>query len=69
MAINPQAVAVLNAARKTWVNNGGELINLPPQEQVDMLKTLSGVGAEIAAKNPTVKAAYQIVREAAERLK
>jgi TRAP-type C4-dicarboxylate transport system substrate-binding protein len=68
-AINPQAVDILNAARKTWVTNGGELINLPPQEQLDMLKTLSSVGEDVAANKPTIKAAYQIVKEAAERLK
>jgi TRAP-type C4-dicarboxylate transport system substrate-binding protein len=68
-AINPQAVDILNVARKTWVNNGGELINLPPQEQVDMLKTLSSVGEDVAASNPAVKEAYRIVKEAAERSK
>jgi TRAP-type C4-dicarboxylate transport system substrate-binding protein len=68
-AINPQAVDILNGARKTWVSNGGELINLPPQEQVDMLKTLSSVGQDVAANKPTIKEAYQIVKEAAERLK
>jgi TRAP-type C4-dicarboxylate transport system substrate-binding protein len=69
VAINPQAVAILNSARKTWLNNGGELINLPPQEQADMLKTLSSVGEDVAANKPAIKGAYQIVREAAERLK
>jgi TRAP-type C4-dicarboxylate transport system substrate-binding protein len=68
-AINPQAVAILNGARKTWVSNGGELINLPPEEQLDMLKTLSSVGEDVAAKKPTIKAAYQVVKEAANRLK
>jgi TRAP-type C4-dicarboxylate transport system substrate-binding protein len=69
VAINPQAVDVLNRARKTWVTNGGELINLPPEEQVDMLKTLSSVGEDVTANKPTIKAAYQVVKEAAERLK
>jgi TRAP-type C4-dicarboxylate transport system substrate-binding protein len=69
VAINPQAVDILNGARKTWVNNGGELINLPPEEQVGMLKTLSSVGEDIAANKPTIKEAYQIVKEAADRLK
>jgi TRAP-type C4-dicarboxylate transport system substrate-binding protein len=68
-AINPQAVDILNGARKTWVNNGGELINLPPQEQADMLKTLSSVGEDVAASKPAIKEAYQIVKEASDRLK
>jgi TRAP-type C4-dicarboxylate transport system substrate-binding protein len=68
-AINPQAVDILNRARKTWVNNGGELIKLPPEEQVDMLKTLSSVGENVAASKPKIKAAYQVVKAAAERSK
>jgi TRAP-type C4-dicarboxylate transport system substrate-binding protein len=68
-AINPQAVDILNRARKTWVNNGGELIKLPPEEQVDMLKTLSSVGENVAASKPKIEAAYQVVKAAAERSK
>lgn len=69
VAINPQGSAILDQARKTWVKNGGELIYLPPQEQAAMLKNLSSVGADVAAKQPAINAAYKIVKEAAERLK
>lgn len=69
IAINPQAIDILNAARKTWTNSGGELINLPPDEQSQMLATLATVGADVAKKNPELSAAYQIVTDAAHRLK
>jgi TRAP-type transport system periplasmic protein len=69
VAINPQAVDILNGARKTWVDHGGELINLPADEQAQMLNTLTSVGDDVAATKPIVKAAYETVKEAAQRLK
>jgi TRAP-type C4-dicarboxylate transport system substrate-binding protein len=69
VAINPEAVKILYGARKTWTDHGGELIHLPPNEQTEMLKMLSSVGDDVAAKNPKIKAAYATVKEAAERLK
>lgn len=68
-AINPQALDILNGARKTWTDHGGELIYLPADEQAKMLKTLTSVGDDVAAKKPLVKTTYEIVREAAQRLK
>ena len=69
MAINPQALDILNEARKTWTDHGGELIALPAGEQAKMLQTLTTVGDDVAAKKPQVKTAYEIVKEAAQRLK
>jgi TRAP-type transport system periplasmic protein len=69
VAINPQAVEITNAARKTWVGAGGELIDLPADEHAQMLKLLASVGEDVAKTKPPVQAAYQIVADAAERLK
>jgi len=68
-AINPQAVDILNGARKTWTDHGGELNYLPTDEQAQMMQTLQTVGEDVAAKNPAVKTDYEIVKEAAQRLK
>jgi TRAP-type C4-dicarboxylate transport system substrate-binding protein len=67
VAINPQAIEILNGARKDWVDHGGELISLPPDEQSSMLKTLVSVGADVSKANPRLSAAYQVVTEAAQR--
>ena len=67
VAVNPQAIDIVNGARKDWVDNGGELINLPPDEQASMLKTLSSVGADVSKAKPQLSAAYQVVTEAAQR--
>jgi hypothetical protein len=67
VAVNPQAIDIVNGARKDWVDNGGELINLPPDEQALMLKTLSSVGADVSKAKPQLSAAYQVVTEAAQR--
>jgi TRAP-type transport system periplasmic protein len=69
VAINPQAIDLIAKARKYWVANGGEFIDLPADEQSAMLKTLASVGADVAKTKPKVQAAYQLVTDAAQRTK
>jgi TRAP-type C4-dicarboxylate transport system substrate-binding protein len=67
VAVNPQAIDIVNGARKDWVDNGGELISLPPEEQASMLKTLASVGEDVSKTKPQLSEAYQVVTEAAQR--
>lgn len=69
LAIAPQAQEITAAARKGWVKAGGELIDLPADEQAQLLKTLSSVGEDVAKSKPQVLAAYHTITEAAQRLK
>jgi TRAP-type C4-dicarboxylate transport system substrate-binding protein len=69
VVINPQAVEILESARKSWVAHKGELIDLPASEQTQMLSLLASVGTDVAKSNPQVGAAYKIVTEAAQRAK
>jgi TRAP-type transport system periplasmic protein len=65
-ATDPQVVAIDDEARKTWVDGGGELISLPPDEQASLLKILAGVGDQVSATKPLLSAAYKIVTDAAK---
>ena len=67
VTINPQAVDLFNKARKAWVDGGGELISLPPDEEVSLLKSLASVGEDVSKAKPAVHDAYEIVAEAARR--
>ena len=67
LAINPEAVEILEGARKGWVNAGGELIDLPPDEQAALIKTLASVGEDVSKTKPKVSEAYQVVVAAAQR--
>jgi hypothetical protein len=49
------------------VDNGGELISLPSDEQTSMLKTLVSAGEDVSKATPQLSAAYQVVTEAAQR--
>lgn len=69
LAIKSQAEDITKAARKRWVAAGGELIDLPTDEQAQMLKIMASVGADVAKTKPQVQQAYQIVTDAAARLK
>src|ERR1700726_2548353 len=66
-AINPQLDELEKQAIKTWSNNGGELIDLPADEQIEMFKILASVGADVAKTKPNVQAAYELVTAAAQR--
>jgi TRAP-type transport system periplasmic protein len=66
-AFQPRAIEIDNAANKTWTDNGGELINLPADEQAEMLKMLSSVGTDVSKEKPALAEAYKIVSDAAQR--
>jgi TRAP-type transport system periplasmic protein len=67
--VDPQTVEIDARADKGWVASGGELIDLPPDEQASMLKTMASVAADVSKTKPAVSAAYQIVAAAAQRTK
>ena len=67
VAINAQAGAINDGARKAWTARGGELIGLPDDERASLLKILAGVGDEVSNAKPLLSAAYQVVTAAAER--
>jgi TRAP-type transport system periplasmic protein len=66
-AINARTVEMADSARKAWIAGGGELVSLPGDEQATMLELLSSVGPDVAKTKPELNAAYQIVKEAAQR--
>jgi TRAP-type transport system periplasmic protein len=67
VAVSPQAIDIVNGARKEWQDHGGELISLPRDEQLTLLKTLASVGEDVSNTKPKLSAAYQVVTEAAQR--
>ncbi len=68
-ALNPVALAMYAEQRKAWVNGRGELISLAPDEQSAMMAMLASVGADIAKTKPALREAYQIVTDAARRVR
>lgn len=67
-AIAPWVVDFNAKARRAWTDNGGELIRLPASDEVALNDTLASVGADVSKPKPQLNAAYQIVREAAQRV-
>jgi hypothetical protein len=67
VAINPEAIDIVVRARKGWRDKGGELIDLPRDEQATFMKTLSSVGEDVAKASPALATAYKIVADAAAR--
>jgi TRAP-type C4-dicarboxylate transport system substrate-binding protein len=67
VSFNPRAIEIENAATKKWTDNGGELINLPADEQASMLKTMSSAVADVVKDKPALAEAYKLVTDAAQR--
>jgi TRAP-type C4-dicarboxylate transport system substrate-binding protein len=69
VAIAPQALQIFATMRKGWTDGGGELISLPPDEQSEMMAKLASVGDDVSKEKPAIREAYEIVVDAAKRLK
>lgn len=64
--VNPWAANFYSKEAEVWKQHG-QIINLPPAEQAKLMKTVADVGAEVAARNPKLKAAYDVFAAAAKR--
>jgi TRAP-type C4-dicarboxylate transport system substrate-binding protein len=67
VAVNTPSAALYEKARKSWTDNGGELIALPADEQAAMMKTLASVGEDVAKAKPQLYEAFKVVSDAAKR--
>jgi TRAP-type transport system periplasmic protein len=67
VAINPIAIGIRKQSEASYTASGGELIKLPADEQISMMKTLASVGADVSRSSPQLAAAYKIVTDAASR--
>ncbi len=67
LAINAPALKMYQEQRKAWVRGGGELISLPPDEQLELMKMLGSVGEDVAKSKPALHEAYAVVTDAAKR--
>ena len=66
-ALSPTTAALYDNARKSWTGNGGELISFPADEQAAMMKTLAGVGDDVAKTKPQLYEAFKVVTDAAKQ--
>jgi TRAP-type C4-dicarboxylate transport system substrate-binding protein len=65
--INPWGLDFRHKMQKAWVAQGGELIELPVNEQAQMMKTLASVGEDVSKTSPSLHDAYETVAAAAKR--
>ncbi|HXQ50637.1 MAG TPA: TRAP transporter substrate-binding protein [Stellaceae bacterium] len=57
----------MDAQRKTWVEHGGELIQLPPAEEAELMKRMSTIADDVGAKRPAIKEMYDQLKAAVKR--
>jgi len=63
------AVGIVDRANKGWVDNGGQLLKLPPAEQAKMMVELKALGGSLLSQNPAVKAEYDELLKVVDRTK
>jgi TRAP-type transport system periplasmic protein len=68
-AINPWEIAFYESQRKVWLQSGGELISLPPDEQATMMANLASVGEDMSKSKPPLHEAYLALVAAVDRAK
>jgi TRAP-type transport system periplasmic protein len=66
--VNPWEVEFYNKARQTWAEHG-ELIRLPENEQTEMIKSVTAIGAAVAKRKSSLEPAYEVFAAAAKRTK
>jgi TRAP-type C4-dicarboxylate transport system substrate-binding protein len=66
--VNPWEIEFFNKARARWAERG-ELISLPANEQAELMKSVTAVGAEVAKRKPRLEQAYRVFVAAANRTK
>ncbi len=55
------------ALRAKWIERGGEIINLPPEDMTELRKRLTPIGSEITKSDPALKRFYdQVLATAAK---
>ena len=52
---------------QVWVKAGGELAELPPEDQAEFRRRLSTVGDDVLKGRPAVIETYRVMKEAAQR--
>jgi TRAP-type C4-dicarboxylate transport system substrate-binding protein len=66
--INPWEADFYIQARQTWSQHG-EIIDLPADEQAEMMSSLEAVGQDVAKQKPELAAAYEVFAAVAKRTK
>ncbi len=64
--VNPWEVAFYAKQRQIWAQHA-ELISLPADEQAAMMKSLAGVGADVAKRRPELQQAFDTFVAATKR--
>jgi TRAP-type C4-dicarboxylate transport system substrate-binding protein len=62
------AAGIVARANKGWVDNGGQLLQLPPADQAKMMAELKALGSSLLSQNPAVKAEYDELLRVADRV-
>ena len=58
-----------DAQSKIWLDQGGSIVNLPPDDQAEMISKISSIANDLSASKPELNAAVKTVFAAAAKYK
>ncbi|HUZ75072.1 MAG TPA: TRAP transporter substrate-binding protein [Stellaceae bacterium] len=65
--IVPWAAQDLKDQKKVWTSHGGELIELPPKDEAELMKRMSTIAEDVGKKHPAIASMYQELKAAVKR--
>jgi TRAP-type transport system periplasmic protein len=54
-------------SRKEWLAHGGELNQLLPAEEAELMRRMSTIGDDVAERRPAIRDMYQLLKQAVQR--
>ena len=68
-AIEPWVLKFFTEQRAAWTKNGGELIELPKDEQATLLQRIASVGDDMSKTKPALNSAFKTLAQAVAKAK
>jgi TRAP-type transport system periplasmic protein len=65
--ITDSGMDFLVAQRKVWVEKGGEMVSLSPQDEAELMQKMATVGPDVVKSKPELKPLWDLLLAAAKR--
>jgi len=67
-AVLPWGIANVERANQAWIDNGGEIIGLPPEERAQMMAEFERIGLEIIGRNVAAATELELLQDTIEKV-
>jgi TRAP-type transport system periplasmic protein len=65
--ILPWQLKAMDEQAKVWTDHGGQLVNLPVDEEAELMKRMSTIADDVGQTRPAIKEMYDLLKAAVKR--